>query len=120
MEKAIDETNRRRAIQMQYNIDHGITPKTILRSKAEIMERTSIADIMGKPTKSNSNYYVEPTEMNLAADPVMAYMSKPELEKQMKKVQADMEKAAKDLDFIVAARLRDELLGLKKMLEEKK
>lgn len=120
MEKAIDETNRRRAIQMQYNIDHGITPKTILRSKAEIMERTSIADIMGKPTKSNGNYYVEPTEINLAADPVMAYMSKPELEKQMKKVQADMEKAAKDLDFIVAARLRDELLGLKKMLEEKK
>lgn len=120
MEKAIDETNRRRAIQMQYNIDHGITPKTILRSKAEIMERTSIADIMGKPTKSNGNYYVEPTEINLAADPVMAYMSKPELEKQMKKVQADMEKAAKDLDFIVAARLRDELLGLKKMLEGKK
>ena len=120
MEKAIDETNRRRAIQMQYNIDHGITPKTILRSKAEIMERTSIADIMGKPTKSNGNYYVEPTEINLAADPVMAYMSKPELEKQMKKVQADMEKAAKDLDFIVAARLRDELLGLKKMLAEKK
>lgn len=120
MEKAIDETNRRRAIQMQYNIDHGITPKTILRSKAEIMERTSIADIMGKPTKSNGNYYVEPSEINLAADPVMAYMSKAELEKQLKKVQADMEKAAKDLDFIVAARLRDELLGLKKMLAEKK
>lgn len=118
MEKAIGETNRRRAIQMQYNMDNGITPKTILKSKEKIMEQTSIADVMGKPIK-NLKYYTEPQEIQMAADPVVAYMTKDELTKQVKKVQTDMEKAAKELDFVVAARLRDEMLGLKKLIEGK-
>ncbi|PWK29010.1 excinuclease ABC subunit B [Arcicella aurantiaca] len=118
MEKAIDETNRRRAIQMEYNLENGITPKTVLKSKEKIMEQTSIADVMGKPIK-NLKYYTEPQEIQMAADPVVAYMSKDELAKQIKKVQADMEKAAKELDFIAAARLRDEMLGLKKLMEGK-
>jgi len=118
MEKAIDETNRRRAIQIQYNLDNGITPKTILKSKEKIMEQTSIADVMGKPSK-NLKYYTEPQEIQLAADPVVAYMTKDELTKQVKKVQTDMEKAAKELDFVAAARLRDEMLGLKKLIEGK-
>ena len=118
MEKAIDETNRRRAIQMEYNQENGITPKTILKSKEKIMEQTSIADVMGKPVK-NLKYYTEPQEIVMAADPVVAYMTKDELVKQVKKVQNDMEKAAKELDFVVAARLRDEMLGLKKMIAEK-
>ena len=118
MEKAIDETNRRRAIQMEYNIENGITPKTILKSKEKIMEQTSIADVMGKPIK-NLKYYTEPQEITMAADPVVAYMTKEELTKQVKKVQNDMEKAAKELDFVVAARLRDEMLGLKKLIAEK-
>ncbi|MFY7825515.1 MAG: excinuclease ABC subunit UvrB [Flectobacillus sp.] len=117
MQKAIDETTRRRAIQMEYNFEHGITPKTILRSKQAIIEQTSIADVMGKPTKTN--YYVEPQDVQLAADPVLAYMSKPEIEAQIKKVQNEMDKAAKELDFIAAARLRDEMFGLKKLLEGK-
>ncbi len=118
MEKAIDETNRRRTIQMEYNTLHGITPKTILKSKEKIMEQTSIADVMGKPTKK-TNYYNETQEVAMAADPVMAYMSKDELQKQLKKVTSDMEKAAKELDFVIAAKLRDEMLGLKKMIAEK-
>ena len=118
MEKAIDETNRRRAIQMEYNIENGITPRTILKSKEKIMEQTSIADVMGKPIK-NLKYYTEPQEIQMAADPVVAYMTKDELVKQVKKVQSDMEKAAKELDFVVAARLRDEMLGLKKLIEGK-
>ena len=118
MAKAIDETNRRRAIQMEYNIENGITPKTILKSKEKIMEQTSIADVMGKPIK-NLKYYTEPQEIVMAADPVVAYMTKDELTKQVKKVQNDMEKAAKELDFVVAARLRDEMLGLKKLIEDK-
>ena len=118
MEKAIDETNRRRAIQMEYNIENGITPRTILKSKEKIMEQTSIADVMGKPIK-NLKYYTEPQEIQIAADPVVAYMTKDELVKQVKKVQSDMEKAAKELDFVVAARLRDEMLGLKKLIEGK-
>ena len=118
MEKAIDETNRRRAIQLEYNSANGITPKTILKSKEKIMEQTSIADVMGKPIK-NLKFYTEPQEIQLAADPVVAYMTKDELTKQVKKVQTDMEKAAKELDFVVAARLRDEMLGLKKLIAEK-
>ncbi|MEA5140681.1 excinuclease ABC subunit UvrB [Arcicella rigui] len=118
MEKAIDETNRRRTIQMEYNTLHGITPKTILKSKEKIMEQTSIADVMGKPTKK-TNYYNESQEVAMAADPVMAYMGKDELQKQLKKVTADMEKAAKELDFVIAAKLRDEMLSLKKMIAEK-
>jgi excinuclease ABC subunit B len=116
MQKAIDETNRRRTIQMAYNEANGITPRTVLKSKEAILEQTSIADVMGKPKR---NYYVENQEMALAADPVVAYMSKDELQKQFKQVQADMEKAAKDFDFLAAARLRDEAQALKKMIEEK-
>jgi excinuclease ABC subunit B len=118
MEKAIDETNRRRGIQIEYNLANGITPKTILKSKEKILEQTSIADVMGKPLR-NVQYYTEPQEIQMAADPVVAYMTKDELAKQIKKVQADMEKAAKELDFINAARLRDEMLGLKKLMEGK-
>ena len=118
MAKAIDETNRRRSIQMEYNVANGITPKTILKSKEKILEQTSIADVMGKPLR-NVQYYTEPQELQMAADPVVAYMTKDELAKQIKKVQTDMEKAAKELDFMNAARLRDEMLGLKKLMEGK-
>jgi excinuclease ABC subunit B len=118
MQKAIDETNRRRAIQMEYNVANDITPKTILKSKEKILEQTSIADVMGKPLR-NVQYYTEPQEIQMAADPVVAYMTKDELAKQIKKVQNDMEKAAKELDFMNAARLRDEMLGLKKLMEGK-
>ncbi|MHA8051760.1 excinuclease ABC subunit UvrB [Aquirufa sp. ROCK-SH2] len=117
MELAISETNRRRAKQMAYNEEHGITPKTILRSHDEIMEQTSIADRMAKPTK---NYLLKPEEQIAAADPLLAYMSKAELNKQKEAVKKEMEKAAKELDFPLAARFRDELLAIEKLMEEKK
>ncbi len=109
MQVAIDETNRRRKIQMDYNLANGITPTTILKSKDAIQSLTKTPD--------SKKYYVEPAQTSLAADPVMAYMSKPEIEKQIKQTQKNMEKAAKDLDFIIAAKFRDELAELKKMLE---
>lgn len=114
MEKAIDETNRRRVIQMAYNEEHGITPKTILKSKEAIMEQTSVADF--KPT--TKGYYVEPETPRIAADPVVAYMSKPQLEKLMKETKNKMEQAAKELDFLQAARFRDEMKQLKDKIEE--
>ena len=117
MELAISETNRRRAKQMAYNEEHGITPKTILRSHDEIMEQTSIADRMAKPTK---NYLLKPEEQIAAADPLLAYMSKAELNKQKEAVKKEMEKAAKELDFPLAARFRDELLAIEKLMEEKR
>lgn len=114
MQKAIDETNRRRIIQIEYNEANGITPTTILKSKEAIMEQTSIADF--KP--STKGYYVEPERINLAADPIMAYMGKPQLETLFKEAKAKMEKAASDLDFLQAARFRDEMNQLKERLGE--
>lgn len=114
MQKAIDETNRRRAIQMEYNIDNGITPTTVLKSKEAIMEQTSIAD--SKP--STKSYYIEPEDVRIAADPIVGYMSKPQLEKLIAETQRKMERAAKDLDFLEAARYRDELFQLREKVEK--
>ncbi len=108
MQIAIDETNRRRKIQMDYNLKHGITPTTVIKSNEAIQSLSK--------TPEDRKYYVEPEHTSLAADPVMAYMTKPEIEKQLKRTQKSMEKAAKDLDFIVAAKFRDELIDLNKML----
>lgn len=112
MQKAIDETNRRRAIQMEYNAEHGIVPKTILKSKEAILELTSVADVMGKPGNKKKYYLGETSATPIAADPVLGYMSKDELKKQLVRVRNDMDKAAKELDFIAAARLRDEMLAI--------
>lgn len=116
MQESIDETNRRRSIQMAYNEKHGIVPRTVRKSKEAIMSQTSVAD----SKKNKKNYYAEPEEHSVAADPVVAYMSKPGLDKMIQKTQKAMEKAAKELDFIEAARLRDELNELKSLLESKK
>jgi excinuclease ABC subunit B len=89
-------------------------PKTILKSREAILEQTSVADMLGKHAKKN--YYVEPEELNLAADPIMQMMSKDQIQKQITKVQKDMEKAAKELNFMDAARLRDEMLALQKLV----
>ncbi|MEO0552768.1 MAG: excinuclease ABC subunit UvrB [Bacteroidota bacterium] len=114
MQVAIDETNRRRAIQSEYNSDHGIVPETILRSKESILEQTKVAD----KKKSSVKYYIEDETHSVAADPVVSYMDKDQLHKAAVRTQKEMEKAAKDLNFIEAARLRDELLELKKLMED--
>ncbi|EMR02829.1 excinuclease ABC subunit UvrB [Cesiribacter andamanensis] len=116
MQVAIDETNRRRAIQMAYNEEHGIVPKTVFKSREAIMEQTSVADARKKETKK---VYVEPDSLSLAADPVVAYMKPEQLDKLLKETQRKMEKAAKELDFMEAARLRDELMEIKKLQAEK-
>ncbi|MBO0937503.1 excinuclease ABC subunit UvrB [Fibrella sp. HMF5335] len=112
MAKAIDETNRRRAIQIEYNEANGITPTTILRSRESIMGQTKVADSKVK------QFYVEPEEIRIAADPVVQYMGKTDLEKLAKDTQLRMERAAKDLDFMEAARLRDELFQLREKLKK--
>lgn len=117
MEKAISETNRRRSVQMAYNEAHGIVPKTVIKSQGAILQQTKVAD----SKKGNTGkYYVEPDEINVAADPVTALMSESEIKKQIDRTRKSMEKAAKDLDFIEAARLRDEMLGLQKLLSAEK
>ena len=116
MQRAIDETNRRRKIQQEYNIEHHITPKGLNKSKEAIMEQTSVAD----SKKDAKQYYVEPeAKATVAADPVIAYMAEDQLEKLIADTQKKMEKAAKELNFMEAAQLRDELFELKKLLENK-
>jgi excinuclease ABC subunit B len=114
MKKAIDETKRRRRIQIEYNQAHGITPATILKSKDSIMQQTQVAD----SKKSGKKFYVEKEKASVVEDPVVPYMSEEDLSKLIDKNQRAMEKAAKDLDFLEAARLRDEILELKKLKQD--
>jgi excinuclease ABC subunit B len=115
MQKAIDETSRRRAIQQAYNEEHGITPTTIIKNREAVLGQTSVAD----KKKGAKKYYADETQTSLAADPVVAYMSKEQLKKLETETRRRMEQAAKDLDFMEAARLRDEMLEVQKMLAEK-
>ncbi len=113
MQKTMDETNRRRAIQIQYNIDNNITPTTVSKTREEILNQKSILDIRGKKA------YIEPTEINVAADPIVEYMDKNKLENLIQETEKKMRAAAKDLDFIQAAQHRDEMIALKKLYEKK-
>ncbi len=117
MQKTIDETNRRREIQMAYNEANGLTPKSLAKSKEEILKQTSVVDsVRGK---TPSKYETSEVEMGLAADPVIQYMSKDQLEKAIKQAKSKMEKAAKELDFISAAQYRDKMQALEKKLKSK-
>jgi len=115
MDAAIDETKRRRALQITYNLEHDITPTTITKSREKIMGQTKVAD-----SKKNPKMYAEPMpgEAFLVADPVVQYLSKEKLEKLIQQTQKGMEKAAKELNFMEAAQLRDEWMAQKKRLEE--
>jgi excinuclease ABC subunit B len=115
MQQAIDETNRRRKVQEDYNLAHGITPTTIIHTQKSILGQTKVAD----SKKSMKRYYIEDEEKSLAADPVMAYLSKEELAKMSERTRKAMEKAAKELEFMEAARLRDEYLAIQKLMSEK-
>jgi excinuclease ABC subunit B len=115
MRKTIEDNERKREKQIAYNIQHNITPRTIRKSTDEIMKQTSVADAN---QSADVTYYVEPEEIQLAADPVVQMLSKPKLEKMIAETEKKMLKAARDMEFMDAARLRDELFLLKKQLEE--
>jgi excinuclease ABC subunit B len=115
MAQTIDETNRRREKQMKYNIEHDITPTQIVKSHDSIFAKRS----GGSSSSSTPRAYIENESIDLAADPVVKYMSKEQLQKSIAQTRKSMEKAAKELDFIEAARFRDELFALEKLLKEK-
>lgn len=112
MQQTIDETNRRREKQVAYNIAHNITPKTIYKSKEEILQGASILDIRG-----NRNKHLEAQEeILIVADEEMAYKTKDDIKKAIEKTKKAMQKAAQKMDFMEAARLRDEMFKLESML----
>jgi excinuclease ABC subunit B len=117
MQKTIDETNRRREKQIQYNIEHNITPTTIKKSIDQIMGQTSVLDIKGT---TQSPYAIDDSYTTIAAEDEVEYKTIPQMEKAISQIKKMMEKAAKDMDFMEAARLRDEMFRMQKELEEMK
>lgn len=117
MQRTIDETNRRREKQVAYNTAYGITPTTITRSTQQIMAQTSVLEIKGYDP--DSPYAVEEI-VTIAAEDEVTYSTIPQMEKAIAKTKKEMEKAARDLDFMEAARLRDEMFRLQKDLERMK
>jgi excinuclease ABC subunit B len=113
MQRTIDETTRRREKQVAYNLEHNITPKTVFKSKDQIMAQTSVLDIKGYDP--DSPYAVDEV-ITKAAEDGAEYTTIPQLEKIISKTKKEMEKAARDLDFMEAARLRDEMFSLQKKL----
>lgn len=105
MAKTIAETSRRREKQLAYNQKHGITPQAIVKGQRSALGR-------GEP-----GAYIEPDDRaNIAADPVVEHMNKPALEKAISQTKKAMHEAAKNLDFLEAARLRDEMMRLENKL----
>lgn len=115
MQQTIDETNRRREKQIQYNIEHGIVPKTIFKSKEEIISRSTILDIrdVDKKKKAAEAKMAEP----IVAEPASTYDTPKTLEKQIEQTKKAMQKAAAKMDFMEAARLRDVMFNLEKQLK---
>ena len=115
MRRTIDETDRRREKQIQYNLDNNIIPITVGKTKAEIIEQTSVMDFRGGVQKP----YIEQEDITIAADPIVQYMTKNELQKSIETTKKQMLQAAKDMEFLDAARLRNEMFALDKVMAER-
>jgi excinuclease ABC subunit B len=111
MQRTIDSTNKRRIKQTEYNTLHGITPQALQKAASSLSEQ-----LRGK---NKSKSYDTDIESTIAAEPVMQYMTTDQLKRTLEKIKKDMQKAAKDLNFIEAARLRDEMYAVQAKLQEK-
>jgi excinuclease ABC subunit B len=117
MKRTIDETSRRREKQIAYNIEHNITPKTIIKSKEQVFAQGSVLDVKGYDPSNPYSIGADEELVNVAAEDQVVYKTIPQIEKAIGKTKKEMEKAARDLDFMEAARLRDEMFRMQKELE---
>jgi excinuclease ABC subunit B len=117
MQKTMDETERRRAKQIEYNLKHNITPTTVKKSKEQVFAQTSVLDIKGYDEHNLLVAMTEDHESSKVAEEQSDYITIPQLEKHVQKLKKTMEKAAKDLDFMEAARLRDLMFEAKGRLD---
>ncbi len=120
MQRTIDETSRRRAKQVSYNMENGIIPKTILKSRQDVFASTSVLDIKGFDEKNPYAIASDQDLLVVAREEEAEYQTIPQMEKAISKIKKEMEKAARDLDFMEAARLRDSMFTLQKKLKELK
>lgn len=120
MQKTIDETTRRREKQMAYNIEYNITPTTIIKTKEQVIAQGSVLDVKGYDPSNPYALQGDEDIVKAAAEEQETYKTIPQMEKAIARTKKEMEKAAKDLDFMEAARLRDEMFKMKKELEEMK
>ena len=120
MQKTIDETQRRREKQIEFNIKHGITPTTIIKTKEQVFAQGSVLDVKGYDP--SNPYAIQPGEdlVPVAAEDQEVYQTIPQVEKAISKTKKQMQQAAKDLDFMEAARLRDVMFKMQQELEEMK
>ena len=117
MQRTIDETNRRREKQIAFNIEHHITPTTIIKSTEQIFAQGSVLDVKGYDPSNPYSLAPDGELVHVAAEDQAVYATIPQLEKAIVKTKKDMTKAAKDMDFMEAARLRDEMFRMQKELE---
>jgi excinuclease ABC subunit B len=120
MQRTIDETDRRREKQIAFNIEHNITPATIVKSKQQVFAQTAVLDIKNYDPKNPNAIAPDEDLVTVAAEDQETYQTIPQVEKAIGKIKKEMEKAARDLDFMEAARLRDEMFTLQKSLETMK
>jgi excinuclease ABC subunit B len=120
MQKTMDETTRRREKQIEFNIKHNITPTTITKTKEQVIAQGSVLDVRGYDPSNPYALQSDENGVQVAAEDQEQYKTIPQLEKAIIKTKREMEKAARDLDFMEAARLRDEMFKMQKELEEMK
>ena len=118
MQKTIDETERRRVKQITFNLENNITPKTVSKSKEQVFAQTAVLQMKGFDEFSSLISVAEDKDSSIAAEEQAEYKTIPQMEKNIAKLKKSMEKAARDLDFMEAARLRDLMFDSKKKLEE--